>query len=154
MKARWTIAAALALSLIPGTAYADALPMPYAADADAPESREEQGYGEFQGEVDQMPESWDDGAYAPSGGLTMEGGVNYFGGRIETWYSSQALYHWRTPEWWTDEEGFYRTPEGYYVVAASDYDQGAVIEGSKGPCQVLDCGCPDGVTDYYVEWAW
>lgn len=47
---------------------------------------------------------------------------------------------------------FYRTNEGYYVVAASDMDQGTTFEGSKGTCIVLDSGCSEGVTDYYVAW--
>lgn len=85
-------------------------------------------------------------------GLTASSGVNYFGGRKETYYSSNALYHHRTPEWWVDGEGFYRTAEGYYVVAASDMAQGTVFQGSKGACQVLDSGCAAGVTDYYVNW--
>lgn len=85
-------------------------------------------------------------------GLTASSGVNHFGGRKETYYSSNVLYHHRTPEWWVDGEGFYRTAEGYYVVAASDMAQGTVFQGSKGACQVLDSGCAAGVTDYYVNW--
>lgn len=88
----------------------------------------------------------------PSEGLTMQGGVNYHDGRTETWYSSNVLYHYRTGEWSVDDEGFYRTDEGYYVVAASDMPQGTVFEGSKGECVVLDSGCAEGVTDYYVAW--
>ena len=85
-------------------------------------------------------------------GLTQQGGVNYYDGRTETYYSSNVLYHYRTPEWTLDNEGFYRTDEGYYVVAASDMPQGTVFEGSKGTCIVLDSGCNAGVTDYYVGW--
>lgn len=85
-------------------------------------------------------------------GLTQSSGVNYYGGRRETYYSSRVLYHYRTPEWTVDNEGFYRTAEGYYVVAASDMSQGAVFQGSKGMCQVLDSGCAAGTTDYYVSW--
>ncbi len=88
----------------------------------------------------------------PTDGLTPEGGVNYHDGRVETYYSSQILYHADTQEWTLDDEGFYRTDDGYYVVAASDMEQGTVFEGSKGDCIVLDCGCPDGITDYYVGW--
>jgi len=88
----------------------------------------------------------------PSDGLNSWSGVNYHDGRTETFYSSQVLYHYRTNEWWLDDEGFYRTDEGYYVVAASDMEQGTTFEGSKGTCIVLDCGCADGVTDYYVGW--
>lgn len=90
-------------------------------------------------------------AYNTSGsGLTKQSGVNYFNGRRETYYSSRVLYHYRTPEWTVDAEGFYRTSEGYYVVAASDMAQGAVFQGSKGMCKVLDAGCAAGTTDYYV----
>lgn len=100
-----------------------------------------------------------DGAYynadvyeVPSDGLTPEGGVNYHDGRTETYYSSNVLYHYNTAAWTVDDEGFYRTDEGYYVVAASDMEQGTVFEGSKGECIVLDSGCAEGVTDYYVAW--
>lgn len=88
----------------------------------------------------------------PTEGLTKQGGVNYHDGRTETYYSSNVLYHYRTPEWHLDGEGFYRTDDGYYVVAASDMPEGTVFEGSKGTCIVLDCGCSEGVTDYYVNW--
>lgn len=92
--------------------------------------------------------------YAPTDGLTREGGVNYHDGRTETYYSSSALYHHRTGEWTADDEGFYRDAEGRYVVAASDMEQGTVFEGSKGECVVLDTGCAAGVTDYYVDGRW
>lgn len=88
----------------------------------------------------------------PTDGLTMQGGVNEYDGRTETYYSSNVLYHYRTNEWWLDEEGFYRTDEGFYVVAASDMEQGTTFEGSKGTCIVLDTGCDAGITDYYVRW--
>lgn len=88
----------------------------------------------------------------PSDGLTAQSGVNAYDGRVETYYSSNVLYHYRTDEWSVDDEGFYRTGEGYYVVAASDMEQGTVFEGSKGECIVLDSGCAEGVTDYYTNW--
>lgn len=84
--------------------------------------------------------------------ITAWGGVYYYGGRLETYYSSNVLYHYMTPEWICDEEGFWRTSEGYYVVAASDMAYGTIFEGSKGWCMVLDSGCGYGVTDYYVCW--
>lgn len=34
----------------------------------------------------------------PSGGLTMQSGVNYYDGRTETYYSSNVAYHYRTSE--------------------------------------------------------
>lgn len=88
----------------------------------------------------------------PNTGLTRSGGVNYYDGRKETYYSSNVLYHYRTGEWTVDDEGFYRTDDGYYVVAASDMKQGTTFEGSKGTCIVLDSGCAAGTTDYYVAW--
>ena len=79
-------------------------------------------------------------------------GVYEYGGRVETYYSSNVAHHYRTPEWTVDELGFYRTQEGYYVVAASDYEQGEIIETSMGLAQVLDCGCDAGITDFYTAW--
>lgn len=102
----------------------------------------ESGYGA--GDAGSAPQG-------PSDGLTRNGGVNHHEGRKETWYSSNVLRHHRTDEWAPDDEGFYRTPEGYYVVAASDMPEGTVFAGSKGDCIVADTGCPEGVTDYYVN---
>ena len=90
--------------------------------------------------------------YSNGSGLTKQSGVNYYDGRRETYYSSNILYHYRTPEWTVDSEGFYRTSSGQYVVAASDMPQGTVFQGSKGECVVLDSGCAAGTTDYYVAW--
>ena len=90
--------------------------------------------------------------YSNGSGLTKQSGVNYYDGRRETYYSSNILYHFRTPEWTVDSEGFYRTSGGQYVVAASDMPQGTVFQGSKGQCIVLDSGCAAGTTDYYVAW--
>lgn len=90
--------------------------------------------------------------YSNGSGLTMQSGVNYYNGRRETYYSSQVLYHYRTPEWTVDSEGFYRDSAGNYIVAASDMPQGTVFQGSKGSCVVADSGCAAGTTDYYVNW--
>lgn len=98
------------------------------------------------------PQYYEPSYSVPSDGLNTFTGVNYHEGRTETYYSSTVLYHYRTPEWTLDSEGFWRTEEGYYVVAASDMEQGATFKGSKGTCIVLDMGCNAGVTDYYVNW--
>ena len=84
--------------------------------------------------------------------LNAYDGTYWYGDRLETWYSSEDAYHYQTDEWWVDDEGFYRTDEGYYVIAASDYEYGSVIDGSKGACFVADSGCEEGVSDYYVDW--
>ena len=83
--------------------------------------------------------------------ITRSGGVYYYNGHKETYYSSNVLYHYRTPEWVCDDEGFWRTKEGYYVVATDSYSQGTIIHQSKGECMVLDCGCGSNI-DYYVNW--
>lgn len=85
-------------------------------------------------------------------------GLNSYSGRVdwngqkETAYSSKVLYHYRTSEWTPDEYGFYRTDDGYYVVASNDYEEGTVIETSRGEAMVLDGGCDSGVVDFYVNW--
>ena len=78
-------------------------------------------------------------------------GVVEHGGHEETWYSSNVLRHYRTDEWTPDEDGFYRTDDGYFVVASDAYEQGAVIQTSRGLAQVLDSGCGDAV-DFYTQW--
>ena len=86
------------------------------------------------------------------GVLTMQGGVNYYNGRTETYYSSNVLYHYRTNEWHTDENGVWRDSEGYVIVAASDLEQGELVDTSHGMGKVYDSGCSDGITDIYVSW--
>lgn len=90
--------------------------------------------------------------YSNGSGLTRSSGVNYYNGTRETYYSSRVLYHYRTGEWYTDSEGFYRTSSGYYVIAASDLPQGSVVNTSKGLAQVCDSGCAAGTRDFYVSW--
>lgn len=76
-------------------------------------------------------------------------------GRKETYYSSNVLHHYRTDEWTVDEDGFYRTDEGYYVVGVTlgDYELGDTFEGGRGTCYVADFGYADEpITDYYTNW--
>lgn len=108
-------------------------------------------------EVDEG-EWYDEGYYEPtyyapsySGDGFAQEGVREHDGRTETWYSSSTLYHYRTPEWSVDDEGYYRDGDGYYVVAASDVAEGETLETSKGTARVYDSGCDDGVTDFYVN---
>lgn len=79
-------------------------------------------------------------------------GVVEYNGHCETYYSSRELYHPDTPMWELDEDGFYQTDEGYFVVATDAYPYGEIIETSRGPAQVLDCGCGWNI-DFYVDWA-
>lgn len=94
-------------------------------------------------------------AYENSGsGLTKSGGVYFYNGHKETYYSSRVLRHYRIGEWHVDSEGFWRTAEGYYVVAANsaEYSEGTLVDTSKGLAQVLDSGCSYGTIDMYVNW--
>ena len=94
-------------------------------------------------------------SYGVSGdpdGLNSFVGVVEWNGRTETAYSSNVLYHYRTSEWTPDEFGFYRTDDGLYVVGSDDYEMGSVIETSRGPALVADCGGDPGITDFYVNW--
>jgi hypothetical protein len=90
--------------------------------------------------------------YSNDEGLTKDGGVNYYNGSRETWYSSNELYHYRTPEWSVGSDGVYRDGEGYIVVARSDMAQGSIIDTSLGVGKVYDCGCAVGTTDIYTNW--
>ena len=132
---RITIAAALALALLPGTAYA----VDYSSEA----AWEAECSGTLQ-TYQQQPEGI-------SGADFKQQGVVDYNGRSETWYSSNVLRHYRTDEWTADEQGFYHTDEGYYVVASDAYEQGTVIETSRGLAQVLDSGCGENI-DFYVDW--
>lgn len=92
-------------------------------------------------------------SYVSNGsGLTKSGGVNYYNGRKETWYSSNTLYHYKTSEWTLGSDGVYRTSDGYVVVAASDLPQGSLVETSLGTGKVLDSGCAPGTSDIYTAW--
>lgn len=68
-----------------------------------------------------------------------------------TYYSSNVLYHYRTPEWIACDDGLYRTTDGYIVVASSDYTQETIIDTPFGKGIVLDCGCASGTVDIYVN---
>lgn len=87
-----------------------------------------------------------------NGVLTKSGGVNYFNGSKETWYSSNQLYHRNTGNWTLGSDGVYRDSDGYIVVARSDMSQGSTIETSLGQGKVYDSGCAAGVTDIYTKW--
>ena len=90
--------------------------------------------------------------YYSNDGFQQQGVREGVDSETETWYSSQALYHYRTNEWNVDDEGYYKTDDGYYVVASNDYAEGTVIQTSKGEAKVLDSGTDSGNVDFYVNW--
>lgn len=92
---------------------------------------------------------------APSSGTGnfQSDGVWYDDNYRYTWYSSNAAYHYRTPEWSAGSDGIYRDSEGYVVVASSDYAQGTVIENTPfGAAKVYDTGCASGTLDIYTNY--
>ena len=98
--------------------------------------------------------SEDDGYYGNGTILTPEGGVNYYNGRKETWYSQRVLPGGGLdiPGRHVDEAGLIRDEDGYICVAASDLEYGTVVETSLGTGKVYDTGCAPGTTDIYTDW--
>lgn len=97
------------------------------------------------------------GSYYSSGGdgvLTRSGGVNYYNGRKETWYSQRVLPGGGLdiPGRHVAEDGTIRDEDGYICVAASDLEYGSTVETSLGTGKVYDTGCAAGTTDIYVDW--
>ena len=85
-------------------------------------------------------------------GSFKSAGVWYDNNYRYTWYSSNVLYHYRTPEWTAGSDGIYRDADGYVVVASSDHVQGTVIEDTPfGACKVYDSGCASGTLDVYTN---
>lgn len=124
------------------------IPMVEEEVVEEPEVIEEEPVEEVYYEREMIQKSWEQN----HDGLTASKGVNYYNGRKETYYSSNVLYHYRTPEWTVDEYGVYRDADGYVVVAASDLAQGSEVDTSFGMGKVYDSGCAAGTTDIYVAW--
>lgn len=94
--------------------------------------------------------------YSSSGDgvLTRSGGVNYYNGRKETWYSQRVLPGGGLdiPGRHVAEDGTVRDEDGYICVAASDLEYGSTVETSLGTGKVYDTGCSAGTTDIYTDW--
>ena len=106
----------------------------------------------YESDEQTAPQPVSNGVSGDPDGLNSFVGVVEWNGRTETAYSSNVLYHYRTSEWTPDEFGFYRTDDGLYVVGSDDYEMGSVIETSRGPALVADCGGDPGITDFYTNW--
>lgn len=89
-------------------------------------------------------------------GLTKSGGVYYYNGRKETWYSQresgQHITASSIPGRTVGSDGIIRDSNGYICVAASDLPLGSTIETSLGTGKVYDTGCANGTTDIYTDW--
>ena len=95
--------------------------------------------------------------YYSSGGegvLTESGGVNYYNGRKETWYSQKVLPGGGLdiPGRHVAEDGTIRDADGYICVAASDLPKGTVVDTSLGEGKVYDYCPTPGTTDIYTNW--
>ncbi len=88
-----------------------------------------------------------------SGILTWSGGVNYFNGHKETWYT---MREWKgnlgIPGMYIGSDGIVRDCDGYICVASDDYPKGTIIETSLGTGKVYDCGPGSGIVDIYTDW--
>lgn len=82
-------------------------------------------------------------------GLNSFDGVYEFNGKTETFYSNRAVYD---DQLWADEDGFWRTEDGHYVVASVDYPEGTEIEISQGKAIVMDGGNEPGNVDVHTTW--
>lgn len=78
-------------------------------------------------------------------------GVIYQNGIRYTYYSSNVLYHYCTPEWNAGSDGIYRDSAGYIVVASSDHSQGSVVSTPFGAGKVYDSGCASSTIDIYTN---
>ncbi len=88
-----------------------------------------------------------------SGILTWSGGVNYFNGHMETWYT---MREWKgelgIPGMYIGSDGIVRDCDGYICVASDDDPKGTIIETSLGTGKVYDCGPGHGIIDIYTDW--
>lgn len=78
-------------------------------------------------------------------------GVIHMNGIRYSYYSSRALYHYRTPEWYACDDHIYRTADGYIVVASGDHPQGSIVNTPFGKGKVLDHCYASGTIDIYVN---
>lgn len=90
----------------------------------------------------------------PGKTLTKSGGVFYFNGRKECWYSQRVLPGGglKIPGRHVGQYGLIKDGKGYIVVAASDLSKGTVLLTSLGLAKVYDTGCAKGITDVYTNW--
>lgn len=102
-------------------------------------------------------ESYGSDDYSYQGGngvLTREGGVNYYNGNMETWYSQRVLpgNGLNIPGRHVAEDGTVRDGDGNIVVASDNLPYGSEVETSLGPGKVYDNGVGHDGYDLYVDW--
>ncbi len=88
-----------------------------------------------------------------SGILTYTGGVNYFNGHMETWYTRrQWTGDLGIPGMYIGSDGIIRDGDGYICVASDDDPKGTIVETSLGTGKVYDSGPGHGIIDIYTDW--
>ena len=133
----------------------------------------DEAYASYEWYAEGDTESYDDGGYAYGGSrvaydpMYNADGPNpqmpgWYGGEedgyVETYYSSNVLYHSMTDQWTLDDEGFYHDANGRYVIGVSDSERdelpyGSVVMTGKGEAVVYDYGSGiDNVHDFYTNW--
>lgn len=86
------------------------------------------------------------GGTVSSGGFNIpynfkSAGILYDDDWRYSYYSSQVLYHYKTPQWTLGSDGIYRDSRGYVIVASDAHPQGTVLETDLwGTVVVEDCG--------------
>lgn len=90
------------------------------------------------------------------GHLTRSGGVYYYNGHKETWYSTNEAGGKTTavpiPGKHVADDGTIRDEDGYICVASSDLKMYSIVMTSVGPGKVYDTGCSHGTIDVYTNW--
>lgn len=107
--------------------------------------RQQRAAQQQQQQVAQQQNYSGDSSSFKSQGVIYQNGIRY------TYYSSNVLYHYRTPEWNVGSDGIYRDSAGYIVVASSDHSQGSVVSTPFGAGKVYDSGCASGAIDIYTN---
>lgn len=107
-----------------------------------PKPDEDKNANEYQGEL-----KYDEPYHTAEPHLTASGGVFYYEGRRETWYSQEVLPGGGLTELNKNgrhvaKDGTIRDGDGYIAIAAdwSIYPKGTFVMTSLGPGKVYDCG--------------
>lgn len=108
--------------------------------------------GPYDESLNNNPEYLNYGYWDSADGFYNQGVRSGVGSETETYYSSAVAYHYRTGEWHTDDEGYWRDADNRYVVSSDDYPQDAIVQTSKGEGRVYDSGSGEGNIDMYVSW--
>lgn len=116
------------------------------------EAIREESYGGYDESLNNNPEYLNYGHWDSADGFYSQGVRSGVGSDTETYYSSRVAYHERTGEWHTDDEGYWRDADGYYIVSSDDYAPESVVQTSKGEGKVYDGGTESGNFDMYVDW--